>query len=181
MEIKGIELLPKPVSTGRTAALSFWARAVGIPLVIILQLIFLSVLAFRVKIESDLSVLAESAAQKEEILEHSAGFEQAFLDTQDRLDLRRQISGKICYACADAQVKALAPAGVEITSLLIENDRTELSARAAQGAPFAVFVGNILKEDAVRSAAIVSGGLDRSGNFVFAMELTLDSGKVGTR
>lgn len=181
MEIKGIELLPKPVSTGRTAAISFWARAVGIPLIIILQLLFLSVLAFRIKLEVDLSVLAESVAQKERILEQSAEFARAFLETQDRLALLRQVSHEICSACAFQTVEGLAPAGVEITSLILREEQAEVSARAAQGAPFAAFVANILEEEAVRRAAIVSGGLDQSGNFVFAIELTLDREEVGTR
>jgi len=177
----GIELLPAPVSAGRTGALSFWARAVGIPLILILQFVSLSVLAFRFKVEQDLKSLSSSVAQKEAVLEQSQELENFLLDTQARLNLVKQVQQTLCSSCAITKVSSLAPSQVQITSFILESNQIELSAQAARGGGFAAFVANILDEEIIKEAAITSGGLDRTGSFIFAMELTLDPAQAPKR
>ncbi|MEX1061576.1 MAG: hypothetical protein WEC39_00455 [Patescibacteria group bacterium] len=177
----GIELLPALPSVGRAGALTFWARAVGIPLILILQLISLSVLAFRFKVEGDLKDLSASVAQKEAVLAQSQELENFLLDTQARLNLVKQVNATLCYSCSLTAVSALAPASVKINSFILENEQIELSAQAARGSGFATFVANILGEKIIKEAAITSGGLDRTGNFIFAMELALDPAQAPKR
>ena len=170
----GIELLPAPVSSGRAGALTFWARAVGFPLILILQFISLSVLAFRFKVELDLKALSSSVSQKEEILSQSQELENFLLDTQARLNLVKQANQTLCSSCSLKTVSALAPSQVRIKSFILENYQIDLSAEAERGGGFATFVTNILGEKTIKEAAITSGGLDRTGSFIFALELTID-------
>lgn len=178
MERKEIELIPQAAPGGRGAVLSFWAKAVGIPLIAILQLLFLSVFAFRLKIELDLRSLAASVDEKEAILEQSADFETAFRDTQARLNLIAATEQEFCYSCAIQKINALTPIDVALTSVTLSAQTASVSAEAPQGIAFASFVANILEEDTVQEASITSGAIDQDGNFVFSLELTLDREKL---
>jgi len=178
METQGIELLPTSPPTGRNKIISFWARTVGIPLVVALQLLFLATLAFRIKLELDLRALSASVEEKEAVLAESAGFEEIFRRTQLKLETIATIKQKLCYSCTIQTLDAIKPPLVSLTSLNLEKEKLVLTAETPPGPSFGIFVANILKEPGIKEAAITSGSRTREGDFVFTAELALDREKL---
>ncbi|NIT03747.1 hypothetical protein GTO10_02325 [Candidatus Saccharibacteria bacterium] len=175
---QAIELLPKAPPSGRSAAVLFWARGLGIPLIIALQLIFFGILAFRVKLELDLRSLATTVQEKEAVLAQTEEFENTFLDMQKRLELISRSKLELCHSCAIRTLENLTPQGVILTGISLEGTKLELSAQTSKGGDFASFVANILEDEAVAEAAILTGGLDAEGKFIFTMELILEKGEL---
>lgn len=173
-----IELLPSPTATGRSELISFWARAAGIPLIIILQLAFLGIFAFRMKLGMDLQKLSGSIAEKEQVLAEASDFEQTFLKTQRKLEQIAEIQAELCVSCAIETLNKIKPAAVVLTTTNLEGEKLQLVAETPQGLTFATFVANILKEEGIREALITSGSLNREGDFVFTIELGLDKEKL---
>lgn len=178
MEKRGIELLPPTSGGGRSKVISFWARTVGIPLILVLQLFFLGVLAFRVKLELDLRTLSSSVKEKEQILTESADFESTVRKTQLKLETIGQVRQSLCYSCAISKLNQLKPPTVTITNLTLKNSELDLTAETPRGLSFALFSANILKEDWINGASITAGSLSQDGNFVFTMELGLVKEKL---
>ncbi len=178
MESRGIELLSPSAPTGRSKIVSFWARTVGIPLILILQLAFLGILAFRVKLELDLHTLSASTGEKEAVLTESAEFENIFRKTQLKLETIEAAKQELCYSCTLQKLDVLKPPPVTITNLSLENEKLTITAETPQGTSFGTFAANIIEEDWIREAAVTSGSLNREGNFVFTMELAVEKEKV---
>jgi len=178
MEKRGIELLPPVIPTTPERLVSFWVRGVGILLIITLQLLFLGLFAFRVKLGSDLGSLASSVEEKETILVEAAEFEKLFRDTQTRLEKIAEVREELCFSCAIEKLFELKPDLVTLTSLSLEGETLSLSAETPQGAYFALFITKILEEEGIREASLTSGSLNRDGNFAFALELTLNKEKI---
>lgn len=174
MESRGIELLPTAPPTGRSKIVSFWARTVGIPLIIVLQLTFLVIFAFRVKLELDLRSLSTSVGEKEAVLAQSADFEETFRRTQLKLETVTEVRQKLCYSCTVRTLNEIKPAVVTITNLSIEDEKLALVAETPPGTSFGLFIANIVKEEGIREAAVTSGRVNRLGNFVFTIELALN-------
>jgi len=174
MERREIELLPTPPPTGRSKIVSFWARTIGIPLILGLQLAFLGVFAFRAKLEFDLRTLSSSVKEKEETLAESADFEETFRNAQLKLETIDEIGQKLCYSCTIRKLDEIKPAAVTLTNYSFENEKLSLIAETPPGIFFGSFVSNIIQEKGIKEAAVTSGSLNREGNFVFTMELVLD-------
>jgi len=170
----GIELLSTSTPTGKSRAISFWARTAGIPLIIFLQLAFLSIFAFRAKLEMDLKSLTASLAEKEKIVAGASEFEEDFRQAQLKLEKITQVRQELCYSCAIEKLSEIKPAGVIIINRKLEGNKLEIVAESPQGASFPAFVANIFTEKAIRQASLTSGALSREGRFVFTLELTLD-------
>lgn len=173
-ERPGIELLSTSTPTGRGKVISFWARTAGIPLIIFLQLTFLTIFAFRVKLETDLKNLSMSLAEKEKVVAGGSSFEETFRNTQLKLDKIEQVRQELCYSCAIQKLDQIRPSEVVITNRHLEGERLEVTAETPQGTSFAAFVVNIFKERGIREAVLTSGVLNPDGNFAFTMELVLD-------
>lgn len=173
-----IELLSPSTPTGRAKLISFWARTVGIPLIIVLQLVFLGIFAMRVKLEADLRQLSASVADKERVVAEAHDFEQTFRHTQIKLDQVAKIRAELCVSCALETLNKIKPAEITFTTTRLEGEKFELIAETPKGLSFAAFVANILEEGGIREALLTSGSLNREGNFVFTMELVLDKDKI---
>ncbi len=178
MESTGIELLPKTPPSGRSRIIEFWGKTIGIPLIIVLQLLSLGMFAFRAKLETDLRNLYPSIEDKEEVVAQSLEFEEVFLDTQQRLNLIAKSKLELCYSCAIKKLEALAPSEVTLTQIKISGTAVEISAKTPKGISFAAFIANILEEDAIKEALLTSGNLNQDGEFLFALNLTLDKTKL---
>lgn len=174
MERRGIELLPISPPTGRSKIVSFWARTIGIPLILGLQLVFLGAFAFRAKLELDLRVLSSSVKEKEQTLAASTDLEEIFRSTQLKLETIHEVKQKLCYSCTIRKLNEIKPAAVVLTSHSFENEKLSLTAETPPGVFFGSFVSNIVQEKGVQEAALTSGSLNREGNFIFTMELVLD-------
>ncbi len=174
MESRGIELLPASPATGRSKVISFWARTAGILLIIFLQLAFLAIFAFRVKLETDLKKLSASLAEKEKVVAEASDFEETFRRTQLKLEKIAQVRQELCYSCTIQKLGEIKPAEIVITNLKLEGEKVEVVAETPPGTSFAVFVANIFKEKGILEAALTSGVLNQEGNFVFTLELALD-------
>ncbi|OGC38247.1 hypothetical protein A2V54_03325 [candidate division WWE3 bacterium RBG_19FT_COMBO_53_11] len=177
-ERPGIELLSPTTSTGKSKLISFWARTIGIPLIIVLQLSFLGIFAFRAKLETDLRKLSASVAEKEKVVAEASDFEQTFLRTQRKLEQIRLVRKGLCVSCAIETLNRIKPPAVTLITVVFEGEKLQLIAETPQGLSFANFVANILKEEGVREALLTSGNLNRDGDFVFAMQLGLDKEKL---
>lgn len=177
-EARGIELLPPPTPTGRSKLIAFWARTIGIPLIIGLQLLFLGLFAFRIGLERDLRLLAASVEEKEETLAEAAFSEESFREAQLRLETIERIKKGLCYSCAIKKVEELKPDEITLATILLEGGKLSFSAQTPKGTSFAAFAAEILDEEAIREASITSGILDQEGNFTFTMELVLDEEKI---
>ena len=175
---ESIELLPPLTKTGKAKVISFWARTAGIPLIIILQLTFLGVFAFRAKLGMDLLKLSTSVVEKEKIVADAADFEQTFRKTQRKLEQIAQVGNELCVSCAIETLNKIKPAAVVLNTLSLEGEKIQLIAETPQGLTFATFVANIIEEEGIREALITSGSLNREGNFVFTMELVMDKDKI---
>ncbi|MEX0888130.1 MAG: hypothetical protein WD940_00635 [Patescibacteria group bacterium] len=173
-----IELLPPPAQTGKVKLISFWARTVGIPLIIGLQIVFLGIFALRAKLELDLRRLTASIAEKEAVVTEAQDFEQTFRRTQIKLDQIAKVQAELCVSCAMETLNKIKPAGIVFTTARLEGEKLELIAETPQGISFAAFVANILEEEGINEALLTSGSLNRGGNFVFTMELVLDKDKI---
>lgn len=178
MEKQGIELLSKPAPSEKSTVISFWAKTVGVSLIIGLQLLFLGIFTFRIKLEADLRTLVASVEEKEAILSQSEEFERAFRNTQKRLDLIDKSQLELRYSHTVKKLKTLTPSGVTITSISLEKEALALSAETLKGTSFATFVAKILEEEAIQEASITSGNLDKEGKFAFTMELSLNKDKL---
>lgn len=178
MEKQGIELLSKPAPSEKSTVISFWAKTVGVSLIIGLQLLFLGIFTFRIKLEADLRTLAASVEEKEAILSQSEEFERAFRNTQKRLDLIDKSQLELRYSHTVKKLKTLTPSGVTITSISLEKEALALSAETLKGTSFTTFVAKILEEEAIQEASITSGNLDKEGKFAFTMELSLNKDKL---
>lgn len=174
MESRGIELLPTPPPTGRSKIISFWARTIGIPLILGLQLAFLGIFAFRAKLELDLRTLSASVNEKEAVLSESADFEDTFHRAQLKLETIGEVQQKLCYSCTIRTLNKIKPAVVTLTNLSLENEKLTVTAETPPGTSFGIFVTNIIKEKGIKEAVVTSGNRSREGNFVFIMELALD-------
>ncbi|HLD96585.1 MAG TPA: hypothetical protein VI794_02635 [Patescibacteria group bacterium] len=175
---EGIELLSPLTKTGKAKVISFWARTAGIPLIIILQLAFLGIFAFRAKLGMDLQKLALSVGEKEKVVADAADFEQTFRKTQRKLGQIALVRDGLCVSCAIETLNRIKPAAVVLNTLSLEGEKMQLIAETPQGLTFATFVANIIKEEGIREALITSGSLNREGNFVFTMELVLDKDNI---
>lgn len=178
MEKQGIELLSKPAPSEKSTVISFWAKTVGVSLIIGLQLLFLGIFTFRIKLEADLRTLVASVEEKEAILSQSEEFERAFRNTQKRLDLIDKSQLELRYSHTVKKLKTLTPSGVTITSISLEKEALALSAETLKGTSFTTFVAKILEEEAIQEASITSGNLDKEGKFAFTMELSLNKDKL---
>lgn len=178
-ERPGIELLSTSTPTGRGKVISFWARTAGIPLIIFLQLTFLTIFAFRVKLETDLKNLSISLTEKEKVVAEGSSFEETFRNTQLKLEKIAQVRQELCYSCAIQKLDQIKPSEVAITNRRLEGETLEVTAETPQGTSFAAFVVHIVKERGIREAILTSGVLNPDGNFAFTMELALD--KKGLR
>lgn len=174
----GIELLPPFIPTGREKIISFWARTIGIPLIIGLQLLFLGLFAFRVKLEIDLRQLAAAVGEKETTQAQAALFEKLFRNTQTKLESIAQSKEELCASCTFEKIYSIKPVLVDITTLALQKEKLNLSAATPQGTSFALFITRILEEDWIRGASLVSGSLNQEGNFSFTLELVIDKEKL---
>ena len=173
---KRIELLPKPEPEKEVPQL--WVRRLGIPLIIGMLLVFLGFFAFRAKLELDLRVLNSSITERETALAREQTFEETFRNTQRKLDMVALVKQELCFSCAVDKFEDLRPAKVTTTSFFIQGETMQVTAETKQGPVFATFLANIIADDTVKEAAIVSGRLDQDGNFIFGMELVVDKEKL---
>lgn len=175
---RGIELLPPSAPTGKARLISFWARTIGIPLIIFLQLVFIGIFGLRVKLEMDLRQLSASVAEKEKIVAAASDFEQTFRHAQLKLEQVERVRAGLCVSCAFEVLNKIKPAEITFNTTRLEGEKFELVAETPKGSSFANFVANVLKEDGIREALLTSGSLNREGNFVFTMEFVLDKDKI---
>lgn len=173
-----IEFLPVVTPTGWGRIVSLWAKMIGIPLIIGLELTFLLLFAFLAKLELDLRLLDFSVKEKERLVASAAPFEKRFRDTQIKLETIGAARQEICSSCALALLYKIKPVLVRFTTISLNQEKLALSGETPAGTSFALFVSRILAEKAVREAALTSGSLTSEGNFIFLMELILDKEKL---
>lgn len=181
MEKKGIELLekPQPLITEKAAAAT--AQTFGVPLILLIQAVFLILLGFNFKLHRDIKALSASVADKEGVLAQAQDLENLFLTTQRKLDTIASVRSTLCYPCAFRVLTGVTPALVDINSISLEAEKLTLAADTSHGASFALFVSNLIQEEAIDKAAITSGNLSAEGKFAFTMELVLNKEKVNLR
>jgi len=178
MEQKGIELLPEAPPNGKSKIVSSWGKTIGIPIFVVLQVLSFAIFGFRAKLEIDLNRLSSSIEKKEAIIAQSAEFEEVFKDTQKRLSLIAQSKLTLCYSCATEKLEEITPSEVTLIQIQIVGDEVGVSAKTKKGTAFATFLAKILQEDTVSEALLTSGNLNEEGEFIFALNLVFDKGKL---
>lgn len=171
MEKKGIELLKRAPPSKLKEAASTAIKVVGIPLGIGIQIIFLTLLGFYLKLNQDLSALSASVTEKETVLAQAAELEALLRKTQSKLEVVATVKGAFCYPCAWEILEKNTPALVEFTTASLEKEKFSLAAETFHGPSFALFIANLLGEEAIKEVAITSGSLSKEGRFNFTLEL----------
>src|SRR3989338_8484125 len=170
----GIELLPPATPAGWEKFFIFWAKRIGIPLLIALELLFLILSSFRASLELNLRALDVSVREKEGALAAEAEFEQQFRNVQAKLAIMSQVQDDLCSSCAIDKLYSLKTATTTINSISIKEDELTISAQTSQAIDFSLFVDRILKDESIKEAAITGGALNAEGQFSFTMGLVLD-------
>lgn len=171
MEKKGIELLEKAPPSKLREAVASAAKAVGIPIAIGIQAIFLTFFGLYFKLNQDLTVLSASVAEKEKVLAQAGELEVLLRKTQSKLDTIATVKEAFCYPCALKILEETTPALITFTTASLEGEKFSLAAETFHGPSFALFVANLLEEEAIKEVAITSGSLSGEGRFNFTLEL----------
>lgn len=178
MEKRGIEFLKRAPPSKLKKTATTMAKVVGIPLIIGVQAIFLALLGFYFKLNRDFAVLSVSVAEKESALAQAEELEALLRSTQSKLETIATVKEALCYPCALKTLEEVTPALINLTTASLEKEKFSFAAETFHGPSFALFVVNLLEEEAVKEAAITSGDLSEEGRFTFTMELFLDKGKI---
>lgn len=178
MEKKGIELLKKAPPSKLKKAAATITKVVGIPLIIGIQIIFLALIGFYFKLNRDLTALSASVAEKEAALTQAEELETLLRATQNKLKVIATVKEALCYPCVLETLEEITPALISFTTASLEEEKFSFAAETFHGPSFALFVANLLGEEAVKEAAITSGSLGEEGRFSFTMELLFSKEKV---
>jgi hypothetical protein len=171
---KEIELLEEaPPSKIRKIATTT-TRKVGIPLAIIIQIIFLVLAYLSYQLNQDLRELSEEVAEYERTLSQMEDTKEVLGKTQDKLEVIADVKEGFCYPCAIKKLEELAAPLSKIDDASIEEEKIVLSAEAPPGPYFAQFVSTLIEEEVIKEAVLTAGRLCQKGFFSFTIELTLD-------
>lgn len=175
---KRIEFLPKVSPPKKERVTAAIAKTVGIPLIILIQIVFLAFLGFYLKLNQDLTNLSASISRKEKVLAQAKEVEDLLRSTQSKLQMIATVKEGFCYSCALQVLKEVTPPKIVLTTISFTGERLSFTAETAHGPSFALFVANLFEEESIKEAAITSGSLGHEGRFTLAMELLFDKEKV---
>jgi len=175
---KGIEFLPKVKPPTAEKIATTVVKTVGVPFIILTQIIFLTLLGLHLKLNQDLTTLSASISKQETDLAQAEEIEDLLRSTQSKLQMIATVKEELCYSCALRTFEKITPPRIILTEASLTEEGLSFAAETTHGPSFALLMVNLLEEEAIKEAAITSGSLGKEKLFTFTIELLFNKEKV---